>query len=275
MADTFTTLTFPRSRLATLDVGRFGRNRHLMVGLLEVDVTAARQAARGLRRSGQAVSFTAWMIKAIAQSVACHREVHALAAGRRRVVLFDSVDIALPVERVVEKGRAPLPVVIRDAGARTVFDIHRDIEAARTQELSDERGYVLGRHGLSRTAMQLYYLLPQPLRLLALRILLGSPSRAKRQAGTVIVTTVGAAGRTTGWVLPTRSMHTLEIAMGSISRKPWVVAGRIEAREIMHLTVCIDHDVIDGVPARRFMDDLVARIEKGTLEDGGEGAGAR
>lgn len=273
MSETFTTVTFPRSRLGTLDVGRWGRNRHLMVGLLEVDVTAARQAARRLRRAGQRASFTAWMIKAIAESAARHPEVHAVPAGRRRVALFDSVDVALPVERVVEQGRAPLPVVIRDAGSRSVFDIEGDIEQARGQELADEGSYVLGRHGMTRAAMQLYYLLPQPLRLLAWRVLFGSPQRVKRHAGTVMVTTVGSAGRTTGWILPTRSLHTLEIAMGSISRKPWVVAGRVEIREIMHLTVCFDHDVIDGAPARRFMDDLVARIEKAApAGDGGDEA---
>ena len=83
MNDSFETIMFPRSRLATLDVGRYGRNKHYMFGLLEVDVTRARQEARHLRQSGQGVSFTAWMIKAVANSVARHREVHAVAAGKR------------------------------------------------------------------------------------------------------------------------------------------------------------------------------------------------
>jgi pyruvate/2-oxoglutarate dehydrogenase complex dihydrolipoamide acyltransferase (E2) component len=271
MSDASRTVTFPRSRLATADVGRYGRDAHVMFGLLEVDVTAARRAARELRRSGQGVSFTAWMIKAIADSVARHPEVHAVAAGRRRVVIFDGVDVALPVERTVEQGRAPLPVVIRDAGSRSVFEINRDIEAARGQEVSDERGYVLGRHGLSRLTMQLYYLLPQPLRLLGWRILFGSPARARRHTGTITVTTVGGAGRTTGWILPTRSLHNLAISIGSITKKPWVVGGAVEVREVMHLTVAFNHDVIDGVPARRFMDDLVSRIGAGRLDgDAGE-----
>ena len=267
------TVTFPRSRSATVDVGRYGRNTHHMFGLLEVDVTAARRAARQLRRSGQGVSFTAWMIKAIADSVARHREVHAVAAGRRRVVIFDGIDIALPVEREVEQGRAPLPVVVRDADSRSVFDIHRDIEAARTQEVNDEGAYVLGSHGVSRLALRVYYMLPQPLRLLGWRALFGSPGRAKKHMGTVMVTTVGGAGRTTGWILPTRSLHNLELAMGSITKKPRVVAGAVVAREVMHLTVAFNHDVIDGMPARRFMDDLVSHIEAGRLE--GDGGGPR
>jgi pyruvate/2-oxoglutarate dehydrogenase complex dihydrolipoamide acyltransferase (E2) component len=34
-------------------------------------------------------------------------------------------------------------------------------------------------------------------------------------------------------------------------------------REILHLTVLIDHDVIDGVPAARFVDDLVKKLQAG------------
>ncbi len=35
-----------------------------------------------------------------------------------------------------------------------------------------------------------------------------------------------------------------------------------EARNL-HLTVLIDHDVVDGVPVGRFVDDLPKRIEEG------------
>jgi pyruvate/2-oxoglutarate dehydrogenase complex dihydrolipoamide acyltransferase (E2) component len=34
-------------------------------------------------------------------------------------------------------------------------------------------------------------------------------------------------------------------------------------REILHLTVLIDHDAIDGVPAARFVDELVNRLQSG------------
>lgn len=266
MADTFKTITFPRSRLATLDVGRYGRNKHYMFGLLEVDVIMARQAARQLRQAGQGVSFTAWMIKAIANSVARHKEVHAIAAGKRKIVVFDSFNIALPVERAVEENRAPLPLLIKDASSRTIYDIHRDIEAARNQAIDDESKYILGKHSFSRFTMQLYYLLPQWLRLLTWKLLFGNPIRVKRHTGTVIVTTVGSTGRTVGWILPTRSMHNLQISIGSITRKPKVVNAKVVARDIMHLTVGFNHDIVDGVPARRFMDDLVRYIEKGSLD---------
>ena len=77
-----------------------------------------------------------------------------------------------------------------------------------------------------------------------------------------MVTTVNAVERTAGWILPTRNMHNIALSFGSISKKPWVVKGKVEVRDILHLTVAFNHDVIDGVPAGRFVQDLVKTIEE-------------
>lgn len=108
--------------------------------------------------------------------------------------------------------------------------------------------------------MDLYYLLPQWLRVLLLGAALKSPLRARAMMGSAVYTTVGNAGGAAGWILP-RSIHALCFAVGSINKKPWVRAGAIEIRDIMHLTVLIDHDVVDGAPAARFMSSLVRAIE--------------
>ncbi len=65
-----------------------------------------------------------------------------------------------------------------------------------------------------------------------------------------------------GWMLPT-SMHPLSVGIGSLNKKPAIHQGAIEKRDILHLTIAFDHDVIDGMPALAFVDDLVARLEAG------------
>ncbi|MGY1726170.1 2-oxo acid dehydrogenase subunit E2 [Geodermatophilus sp. SYSU D01062] len=45
--------------------------------------------------------------------------------------------------------------------------------------------------------------------------------------------------------------------------KPVVVGDRIEAREVLGLTVAFDHDVVDGAPAARFVERLVDHVESG------------
>jgi pyruvate/2-oxoglutarate dehydrogenase complex dihydrolipoamide acyltransferase (E2) component len=80
--------------------------------------------------------------------------------------------------------------------------------------------------------------------------------------GTVAITSVGALARAPGWFVP-RSIHNLCLAVGAIVKKPWIVEGRIEPRDILHLTVLFDHDVIDGVPAARFLGRLADSIQAG------------
>lgn len=261
-------VVLPESRLATLDLGRLYKDKHYMFGLLEVDVTLARQAARALRSQGESVSFTAWMIKAIGNAIARNRHAQSIAYGKNRNIVFEGVDIAIPVEKLVDGTPVPIPLLVKDANTKTARAIQEEIDAARNQSMVNEQDFILGKHQLSRASLRVYYALPQWVRLILMRWLLRNPFRAKRHAGTAIVATVNAVGRSAGWILTTRNMHSLAISFGSITKKPWVVEGEVKIREIMHLTVTFDHDVIDGMPARRFTQDLVSHLEKGILGDG-------
>ncbi|WP_239579230.1 2-oxo acid dehydrogenase subunit E2 [Microlunatus panaciterrae] len=59
------------------------------------------------------------------------------------------------------------------------------------------------------------------------------------------------------------------LIVGGIARKPAVVEDRVQARDLLNLTIAFDHDVVDGAPAARFITRLVELIEGGTgLEEG-------
>jgi pyruvate/2-oxoglutarate dehydrogenase complex dihydrolipoamide acyltransferase (E2) component len=73
---------------------------------------------------------------------------------------------------------------------------------------------------------------------------------------------VNGLNRPRGWMIPF-SMHPLCLAFGSLNEQPAVHQGVIQKREILHLTALIDHDVIDGMPSARFVDDLVKKMEAG------------
>lgn len=256
-------------------MGRIGRTVHRVHALLEVDVTEARSRIRERRRAGEGGSFAAWVVKSIADAVAAHPEVAAFhRPARSRVVVFDDVDVALVVEREVAGGRVPLPLVVRGAEAKSVATIAAEIEAARTQALVDEGDLVLGRQRDPRgprpdppgsrpdpRALRWYLRLPQWLRVPLMRaVLVGSPRRAKAAMGNVMVTTVGMAGRARGWIVPS-SVHPVCVALGSLGEKPAVRDGVVVPRTILHVTVLIDHDVVDGMPAARFVADAVRRLE--------------
>jgi len=257
-------IQYPSSRRFTFDVGRIGREKHHVKALLEVDVTEARNKIKQNRRSGKMTSFTAWLIKVIADCVALHPPICGINRPRgNKVMVFSDVDISLVIEKEVKGTRVPLPFVIRKADQKNLYQIYSEIESAKSQKFQDEGDYVLGERR-NPLGMKLFANFPQWLRLFLMRIfLLNNPKRIKDMMGTVMVSTVGMAGHTRGWIMPF-SMHPLCLAFGSLNEQPAVYRREILVREILHLTVLVDHDVIDGIPAAKFVDDLVKKLEKGS-----------
>jgi pyruvate/2-oxoglutarate dehydrogenase complex dihydrolipoamide acyltransferase (E2) component len=259
----FHKISYPSSRQLTFDVGKVGLAKHHVRALLEVDVTDARRLIKQSRKAGRKVSFTAWLIKSIADCVALHPPVAGVNdAKRNKVLVFEDVDLSIVVEKDVNGTRVPLPYVIRKADKKTLCEIQEEIEAAKTQTVRGEGNYVLGEEK-NALGMRLFVRLPQWLRLILMRLfVLNHPQRVKDMMGTVMITTAGMVGHTRGWIMPF-GMHPLCFAFGSLNEQAAVYRGEIQKREILHLTVLIDHDVIDGVPAARFVDDLVKKLQAG------------
>lgn len=256
-------IKYPSSRQLTFDVGKIGLGKHYVKALLEVDVTDAWQALRENRQAGTKVSFLTWLIKVSADCAAAHPPVAGLNRFRHnKVVVFNDVDLSMVLEKEVKGMRVPLPYVIRKADKKSLLEIQAEIEGVKSQSAQDESDYVLGKKS-NPFWMNLYTRLPQGLRLWLMKaFVLNQPLRMKALMGSVMITTVGMVGHTHGWIVPT-SMHPLCLAFGSINEQPVIRKGEIRVGRILHLTVLVDHDVIDGAPAAAFVDDLVRRMEKG------------
>jgi len=259
----FHVLNYPSSRQLTFDVGKIGKGKHYVTALLEVDVTDAWTTIRQSRRAEKKISFSAWLIKVIADCVALHPHVAGInQVHRNRVIVFDDVDISIVVEKEVNGTLVPLPYVLRKVEQKSVFEIHDEIEAAKAQMVIDESGYVLGKNS-SALGLKIYTALPQWLRLILFRaFVLNRSQQSKSAMGTVMITTVGMVGHTHGWIIPS-TMHNLCLALGSLNEQPRVHKREIEKRSVLHMTVLIDHDAVDGMPAARFIDDLVVKLEAG------------
>jgi len=258
----FTVKTFPSSRLFTLDIGKLGMRKHHIKAVIEVDVTDSRAKIKNVRnRSGKKVSFTSWVLKCIGQAVEEHKQVHALRKGKKKLVIFDDIDISIMVEKKVDDDPVPVPLVIRNVNTKEIPEIYREIEEAKKEVIRDESDYVLEKNR-KKEPIKLFAFLPQPARLFLWRILLSNPHRVKRMMGTVIVTSVGMIGTVNGWLIP-YSIHPVCFALGSVVKKPGIVNDAVAIREFLQMTILIDHDVIDGAPAARFVSRLSAFIEKG------------
>jgi hypothetical protein len=235
--------------------------KHGMYGLLEVDVTVARQfIAEHKARTGETLSFTGYLAFCLARAVDEDKSVQGYLKGRRQLVLFDDVNVALMLERKVGEKRALMGHVIRGANRKTYREIHQEIRSVQATPVPDGRGMPTW----FRSAM----LLPWPLSRLFRAVLAMAtrrdPTIFASLAGTVSVTAVGMFGEGHGgWGLAPPTGHGLCLIVGGIARKPAVVGDRIEPREILSLTVELDHDIVDGAPAARFVRRLVELIESG------------
>lgn len=257
--DNYTKATYPKSRLATFDVGKIGSQKHNITGFIEVDVTKARDIIKKKIKAGENISLLSWLIKVISKTISENKYIHSINYRKRSQIIFNDIDISLPIEKVVNGKKVPLAMLIKSVNKKTIGEIYNEINSSKNKEVKSEKDYVLSDNS-KRVLTSVFFNLPQFLRLLVWKHLLKNPFRIKENLGTALITNVGLSSNVPGWILP-KSIHNLCFAVGSIVKKPWIVNNKIEIREIMHLTILFDHDVVDGSPAVIFTNNLVKNIE--------------
>jgi pyruvate/2-oxoglutarate dehydrogenase complex dihydrolipoamide acyltransferase (E2) component len=220
-----------------------------MHGLLDVDVTAAR---RLLAAHDPPLSMTAFVVASAARAAAAHPEVHAYRDWRGRLVQHRHVDVQTLVEVPTDRGPFGLVHVVRDADVRGVPEISAELRAVRADAATPASGHALDRLGSAGRVPGL---------LSAMYWVIGRSVRVRLRTGTVQVTAVGMFGGGSGHAIAPPTICSLTVVVGGMSRRPRVVDERVVVRDVLDLTLTIDHDVVDGAPAARFGADLRSRME--------------
>jgi pyruvate/2-oxoglutarate dehydrogenase complex dihydrolipoamide acyltransferase (E2) component len=247
---------FPSFRNPTIDTMIWGRRRHHIPILLEVDVTEARAAIDTLKaETGRGISFTGWIVKCLAQAISEHKQVHALRQGKRQLIIFEDVDVTIVIEREVAGEKLPMPYIVRKANEKTLAAIHAEIRAAQRSAVATGEVQI----GSNRAAwmMPIFTRVPPFVRdWFFWRPVLHNPFLFKRMMGTVSVTSLGMVGQGgLSWGIPI-GLHPLLVAVGQLAHRPGIVHDKIVIREYVGLTVLFDHDVTDGAPVARFISRL-------------------
>jgi pyruvate/2-oxoglutarate dehydrogenase complex dihydrolipoamide acyltransferase (E2) component len=260
----FRRVPFTRARQLVVDAGRMGRRNHNIHALVEFDVNEARRRIDACRaETGESFSFSAFLIACIARAVDQDRMVHAYRSWRNTLTIHDEVSVLMTVEIDFADGKFPVVHMIRAANHRSARDIHTEIRNVQADPKP-----------ASQTAMMRYFpLIPAFVRDLLFRIVMRSPEWRSGLMGTVGFTSVGMFGHGgPAWGLGMPN-HTLAVTAGSISKKPGVVDGEIAIRDVLHLTISFNHDVVDGAPAARFTQHFRDLVESAFgLDDVGRGA---
>ena len=85
--------------------------------------------------------------------------------------------------------------------------------------------------------------------------------RIHLKAGTVQVTAVGMFAGGGGFAIAPPTLASVSVVVGGLSRRPRVIGSDVVIRDVLDLTVMIDHNVVDGAPATRFGAELRRRME--------------
>jgi pyruvate/2-oxoglutarate dehydrogenase complex dihydrolipoamide acyltransferase (E2) component len=261
MSTAFSYRTIPKSRIATFDTFSVGLQKHHVSALLEFDVTYSRKKLKELRRSGINVSFNGWLIKVISSVLQKYPEASAFLYNKKKLIIFKDINISILIEKKIDDRRVPIPLVLEKTNEKSATDITSEIENAKNQELTDNDIVLTKKSTFSE---KVYYRLPGILRRNIWKIILRNPQFAYKKMGNVVITSVGMMGQINGWFIH-KSIHPLSFGIGSVLKKPVVIDNEIKIREILNMTILADHDVIDGAPMVRFLNELTKYIEEGEL----------
>jgi pyruvate/2-oxoglutarate dehydrogenase complex dihydrolipoamide acyltransferase (E2) component len=249
-SDAYETRPFLKIRRGYADILAASRRKDIIHGLFEIDVTRARRVLREGEASGADISFTAYLVWAVAQAVDENRLLHGY-RRRNRLILFSDVDVNTQIEAEVDGQHIVQSLLIRSANHKTVTDLTQEIRSAQLSTTESDRRY---RETLT------FLSVPRPLRALAWRVVLAEPRLFKKLGGTIAVSSIGMFGPAGGWGIPV-GPATLMVTVGGIAAKPRFISGRLEERELLDITISVDHAIVDGATAARFARRLSELIE--------------
>jgi pyruvate/2-oxoglutarate dehydrogenase complex dihydrolipoamide acyltransferase (E2) component len=252
---------FSKQRKNIVLITKEGFRKRSIHAVVEIDVTLAHLFMKKYReQQGAAISFTGWIVKCVGQAISEHKDLNSYRQGGRKIVTFDDVDIAIPVERQVSGESRPMVYILRRANEKSVMDITKEIRAVQGEDV-DESTQLLGKN--LTTTERFVLNAPMIIKKLVIFLVRRNGLLKKKYMGTVGVTAIGMKGRFPGWIIPLGGSTATLVTVGGISQKPGVHQDAIEIRKYLHMTVTVDHDIVDGGPLARFIDRLNELMETG------------
>jgi pyruvate dehydrogenase E2 component (dihydrolipoamide acetyltransferase) len=202
------------------------RNAAIVTHMDEFDVTELVKIREELKveaeKLGVKLTYLPFIIKATIKALKKHPKFNANIDDERNELVIKKY-YNIGIATATEQGL--LVPVIKDADKKGILELAKEIE------------------DLSERARQ------------------GKLKVEEVTGGTFTITNIGILGGT----FATPILNYPEVAIlgvFKIKKKPWVVDGKIEIRDIMTLAISFDHRVIDGAEAAIFLNEVAKYLEK-------------
>ena len=222
------------------------KNKNAIHFITEVDISNAFREMENLKRDGRHISMTTYLAKAFGSIVEKYKWMNSFIAHGKQVFL-DDITISILMEREIDGVSVPEPMVIHDVDKKTPWEIAQEIGNAKEKS---KGGKSLG--DLTDT----WYFKFIPGWLLKFFVRMADQNiRMGIKYGKLAITSVGMFSTRPVWVVPHGSA-TILLSIGTTS-----LENIEQGTRKLHLTLSFDHDIIDGAPAARFVEDLCNEIE--------------
>lgn len=245
-------LTF--NRKAVIASATVTKEKNTFHSITEVDISIPRRLINEhFQKTGTKLSLTAYIVTCLAHVIKDHPLLNSFIKGNKQIIL-DNVTVSVLIEREIKGEKVPEPVAIYNAQTKTYLQINNEIRTAQ-----NTKGQQLG--NLSKMTWIRFipgFLLRTFIRTADKNIKMGI------RYGKVAVTAVGMYNKTTVWFIPHGSA-TVVITVGGINLKLIKEGNNIVEKEHICLTASFNHDIVDGAPASRFMNQFIETVKSGNL----------
>jgi pyruvate/2-oxoglutarate dehydrogenase complex dihydrolipoamide acyltransferase (E2) component len=172
-----------------------------------------------------------------------------------KLITFEDIDVLTPIEKKLANGvRIPVAYVVRGAQQKTLAQINWELRSAiRADDLAGEEAIKLRRK---------FAHMPAFVRNLVSWRTKTDPFLLKKLHGTVLLTNVQTHGFPNAAAVWGPTVHTLSMGAGTITdRVKLNERGEPVNRKVLMLSGSADHDIIDGMMATRFVQQMTQLVE--------------
>ncbi len=225
----------------------------LVKGAYDIDFSSV-YAFRAGRPADRRPSILACFAYAIGQVLPKYRRInsHLVRFPRKRLAIFDTVDISIPIDYVIDGKHVARARIIRSAERLSLDEIRDLIEAWQRER---EQGQVPAHEPVVRWL----FLLPRFVRRLIWNLWIdASPQRRRALLGTCSLSCVASGVHHFSFH---DSPRTLYFDLGPIAQRPVVRNGNVTTAPVGRLVRTFDHRIIDGYEATEFLKELVDFLE--------------
>ena len=134
----YTSQDFPSMRNFVLDTVEQGRLKNTIYMLIEMDVTDChKQLEEYKHQTGESISFTGFLLRCFAKAIDEDKHMQAYRRGRKSLMIFEGVDVAVMVEKEIQGQMQPIHYILRNANKKTLTEINEELRRVKNASFEE------------------------------------------------------------------------------------------------------------------------------------------